>query len=55
MAFNNVEDLILALVPMRRRFVSGLRDILQDAKPPASVGFVYQKRHIYSEDIESRL
>jgi hypothetical protein len=41
MTFNNVEDLILVLVPMRRRFVSGLRDILEDAEAPASVGFVY--------------
>jgi hypothetical protein len=40
-AFNNVEDLIFVLVPMRRWFVSGLRDILQDAEAPSSVGFVY--------------
>jgi hypothetical protein len=55
MAFNNIKDLILVFVPVGRRFVSGLRNILQHAETPARVHVLNKKRYLHPEDIESRL
>jgi hypothetical protein len=48
MAFNNVEDLMLVFLPVRR-LMSGLRHILRYAETSTCVFVLDEKGHIYSE------
>jgi hypothetical protein len=53
LAFNDIKHLVFVLMPVRRRFVFGLRHILQYAETSTCVFVLDEKGHIYSEYVES--
>jgi hypothetical protein len=55
LAFDDVKHLVFVFMPVWRRFVAGLRDILQHTETATGVFVLDEKGHIYSENVESRI